>query len=336
MLVAILMSVMIGMTAIAVDLSRLYVLREQLRSAADASALAASVELSHQRLDSVVDVATRYARLNAGGGNTADILGRDVEVGIWSFDGRTFSPVGRQNWASSPINAVRITAHQSASMAFGKVFGAAERDVATVAIASVGYVRSTDCVRPWALAYDDLARALAGGGGARANQLGVQDINAIALADATPALRQRFAIGDVEPIDIGGSYAANIRNCSGRDIEPGDVFTAYASTPAVERDTRVALWDFCDRHGGVSGGRGSTSFTCFGSPKVKVVLWGSRQVHGRGRNRTVTYRVKYVGVLRIQGYGGAPRRVRGNFSTMAEPGVFTPEPAPLTRVALVR
>src|SRR5690606_23309736 len=149
-----------------------------------------------------------------------------------------------------------------------------------------------------------LARALAGGGGTGGGRLGVQDINAIALADATPGMRQRFAIGAVEPIDIGGDYAASVRECSGREIEPGDVVRGYASTPALERDTRVALWHFCDQHGGATGAPGNMSFTCLGSPKAKVVLWGSRQVFGRGRNRTVAYRARYVGVVRIEGYGG--------------------------------
>jgi len=348
-LVAMLMSVLIGMTALAVDLSRLYVMRGQLRAAADAGALAGAVELSHQRLDSLRGAAAGYALSNRVGGAEPAVAEGDVQVGIWDFDARSFTPVAPPDWPSQPVNAVRVVTRHSASLTFGRIFDLDDRELGASATAAVGYVADASCVKPWALDYGDLVDALTGGRGAATGALDPADINAIALADAGARRSSRFAIdATVQPLRLDGGYggyggygsryAQNITGCSARDIEPGDLVAGETDAAAAgELATRTALWRFCDANGGASGYEGSASFSCRGEPKVKVVLWNWRQVtRRRGTITSITYRVKYVGVVRIAGYGGAPARLRGYFSTMAARGAFTTDATPLTRVVLVR
>jgi Flp pilus assembly protein TadG len=339
-LVAIMVSALIGIAAIAVDLSRLYVMREQLGAAADAAALGGAVELSHQRLDAIVDNTMSYARANRIGGSNAAMSAEDVQVGVWDFDSRSFTPVARGDWRSNPINAVRVTTRHRAALTFGKIFDLADRQLTSSATAAVGYVDDGSCVKPWAIAYGDLTDALSRGRGRGGANLAPGDINAIAYADANRS--NAFAISAVEALDFGESYSANVRACSGRYIRAGDAIRDNsAPSNSVQRDTRVALWHYCNEHGGATGTSGSTFFSCLGEPKVKVVLWSSREEHGRRGSRTITYRVKYVGVMRVTGYGGgggggSAVRVRGYFSTMAVPGAFETRATPLTRVALVR
>jgi len=341
-LVAIMVSALIGIAAIAVDLSRLYVMREQLGASADAAALGGAVELSHQRLDDLVSNTVGYASANKVGGADPAVSSGDVQVGIWNFDSRSFTPVARGDWSSRPVNAVRVRTHHRAALTFGRIFDLADRQLTASATAAIGYVDDGSCVKPWAIAYTDLTDALSRGGGRGGANLTPGDVNAIAYGDQSRS--GAFAISSVEALDFGGSYSGNIRSCSGRYVSAGDVIRENsAPSSSVQRDTRVALWEYCDDHGGVTGTGGSTFFSCLGEPKVKVVLWSAREEHGRRGSRTVTYRVKYVGVMRVTGYGGGGSgggggavRVRGYFSTMASPGDFQTRATPLTRVALVR
>ena len=170
-LVAILMFVLLGFTALAVDLSNLYVVRNELQNSADAGALAGARFLYNDDGAAVNPganlIAYNAARdnkalaiagavpvdVNWSGGNAGDI-----QRGHWSFTTRTFTandyteaPVlwGR-SWLdldTDPnfINAVRVVARRQATPAasfFARIFGYQNFQLSADAVAYLGFAGS--------------------------------------------------------------------------------------------------------------------------------------------------------------------------------------------------
>ena len=84
-LVAILMTVIIGFAGIAIDASRLYVMRAQLQTTADASAIAGIVEVKDKRPTNAPTAALQYVPLNTVERQVATVNAGDVEPGSWDF-----------------------------------------------------------------------------------------------------------------------------------------------------------------------------------------------------------------------------------------------------------
>jgi len=89
--------------AFAIDIGYIVLVRTQLQVAADSAAMAAAAADVHEPLDTVVDVARKYAGYHTAGAEKVDLLAADVEPGVWDFNARTFA---RSSW--NP-NAVRVT-----------------------------------------------------------------------------------------------------------------------------------------------------------------------------------------------------------------------------------
>ena len=129
---AIMMVVLLGMAAFAIDVGHLYAVRADLQTAADAAALAAAEELPHA--GTVIKTARQYGTLNYPEPGIV-VTGSDVVLGSWDTETRTFFP------NVSPRNAVQVTARRSAVNAnpvelwFAPVLGIDEADVEAIAIA---------------------------------------------------------------------------------------------------------------------------------------------------------------------------------------------------------
>jgi Flp pilus assembly protein TadG len=113
---------MMGLAALAVDMSSAYALRTDLQNTADSAALAAVQELPNQGL--AIATALDYAQKNmplADHGVTVN--GSDVVTGNWDPDTRTLAAGG------APVNAIQVTARRSqangnpAPTFFSRVFG---------------------------------------------------------------------------------------------------------------------------------------------------------------------------------------------------------------------
>ena len=101
--------VMVGTAALAVDISRLYMLQNKLQVTADAAALAGAGLLPDE-LEAHA-AAMNFAQLNLSGANDgAVVTDADVEVGYWDKATRSFVVAGEQ-----PANAVRVSARRSAT-----------------------------------------------------------------------------------------------------------------------------------------------------------------------------------------------------------------------------
>ena len=145
-LVALLLIVLLGFAALAVDLSYLRLARMQAQNAADAGAHAALMELRKSRDEEVArDRATQIVNMNFIAGDRAVIEpGEDVVFGGWDFPSHTFDP------GADYVNAVEVTVRREADSPGGsiplmlaKVWGADSANVRSNG-SSVGALRARE------------------------------------------------------------------------------------------------------------------------------------------------------------------------------------------------
>jgi Flp pilus assembly protein TadG len=344
-LVAILMTVLIGFTGIAIDASRLYVMRAQLQTTADASAIAGIVEVKNKRPTQATALALQYVPQNLVERQVPTVNAADVEPGSWNFTTNTFTPLA--SWTDPALGAVRVTARYPSAYTFARVFGVTGKLVQARAVAAIGYVGTTDCLRPWAVSYQTLLNVLYPPAGTKnpSYNLTAQDIqtltgmsypaNSIALLQGTsdpltPGNIAQVVVND--PWNGNNAYKDAIQGCSNMDIGPGAWIDGDPGNGGGQ--TASALRTFCQNNGGISGG--GQTFTCVAQPKIKLVMWD--QYNGApGSNLRV--RVKYVGVFALAGFNGGANssQVKGFFTSMATTGGFSANPSPVTgSIALVQ
>lgn len=153
-LVALMLVALTGVTAIAADIGRFYVVTGELQTGADAAALKGAAVL--QRLtanyaSSVDDSVMLWARTtNRSDGDSLVIPATDIDVGWWEPSTRTFStavPAGQRP------NAVSVKASGSPRGVFAQMIGrTAGLPLQRSAVAWIANI-SSSCTRPWALPY---------------------------------------------------------------------------------------------------------------------------------------------------------------------------------------
>lgn len=346
-LVAILMTVIIGFAGVAIDLSRLYVMRAQLQTTADATAIAGIVEVKDKRPTNAPTAALNYLSPNTVEQQSATMGLSNVEGGAWDFSTNTFTPLA--SWTDPALNAVRTTASYTGSYTLARVFGVTTKVVQARAIAALGFVSTTSCLDPWAVSYQTLLDKLYPPAGTKAPSydLTAQDVQTLAAmsypSNAITLLASQndpLTPGNIDAVQVAtpwsgnSSYKSAISSCSDMEIGPGTWLNG--DTGEGGGQTKGSLFDFCAAHGGTSGNK--QSFTCLGQPKVKLAMWDSSNVAPGGN---LMLRVKYVGVFAIvsfqDGSAKAPDQVTGYFSSMATSGAFSASPTPITgSIALVQ
>jgi len=335
-LVAILMTVIIGFAGAAIDLSRLYVMRAQLQTTADATAVAGIVEVKDKRPTNAPTAALTYAPLNTVERQTPTMAAGNVEGGSWDFTTNTFTPLA--SWTDPALNAVRTTASYTAGYTLARVFGVTTKVVQARAVAALGFVGSTECLRPWAVSYQTLLDALYPPAGSKpiTYDLTAQDIQTLTTTNSPVTLLQgnqnTLTNGNIAQVQVNDPWNGNnayknaITGCSNLPIGPGTILNGDPGNGGGQ--TANALKSFCDANGGTTK-QGSQDFTCVGQPKVKLAVWD--QNNGlSGSNLTV--RVKYVAVFAITGFSGGATttQIFGYFSSMSSSGGFSANPTPIT------
>jgi Flp pilus assembly protein TadG len=187
-LVAILLFVFLGIAALTIDFSHLYVVRNELHNAADAGALAGARFLYNDDGTAVnagtnqiaFDAARENSAIaNSGGAIAVDVNwpGDDVQRGHWSFATHTFTaneslaPVSLDrptaDLDSDPdfINAVRVVARRQATPAasfFARLFGYENFELSAEAVAYIGFagsLRPEDVDQPVAICKQSIVDA---------------------------------------------------------------------------------------------------------------------------------------------------------------------------------
>jgi hypothetical protein len=335
------LTVIVGMAGVAIDMSRLYVMRAQLQTTADASAIAGIVEVKDKRPLSAQAKAIQYGDSNTVERQAATV--NPVEGGAWDFSTNTFTPLA---WTDPALNAVRATASYQATYTLASIFGSQGRLVQARAVAALGFVGTTDCLRPWAVSYQTILNALYPPAGSKdpSYNLTAQDIQTL-TGMSYPADSITLLQGNQDPVTPGNiaavqvtenpgnnAYKQAITSCSDMPIGPGTWLSTDPGGGAGQ--TATALRQFCQNAGGVSGG--GQNFTCLGQPKVKLAMWDEN--NGMSGNNLM-YRVKYVGVFSLVGFKGkaGTAQIAGYFTSMASTGGFSANPTPITgSIALVQ
>jgi hypothetical protein len=168
--VALLLTVIIGISAVAIDLSRLYVGVNELQTAVDAAALRGALALQRGVTNPEPDVRNFIASANPVLGSNfsgpVEVTARRYGAnGSWSAT--TFTATGSQT-----ANAVRVTATLSGSLLFGRVFELPAMTVQRSATAWVAGLPLT-CVRTLMFDFDRVYEGIKGvspvGGATEAN-----------------------------------------------------------------------------------------------------------------------------------------------------------------------
>ncbi len=133
---AVLLVVLLGMVAFAVDVGYLSLARTQLQTAADSAALAAASLTNHTDED-LRQEAQKFANLNTVAGRPIQLNADDIQFGTWDASDRSFTPT------ESASNAVRVTVRTSPDsggstpLFFAKVLGRHTQQQSASAIATV-------------------------------------------------------------------------------------------------------------------------------------------------------------------------------------------------------
>ena len=158
--------------AIAVDLGRLYIVKNQLQNAADGAALAGASKLyqSSQYIDAAaVNTAAQTCALQ---NKSFDLnqLNASVEIGKWNFTTQTFTPVPSPTYTTD-VNAVRTTikrmgddgsgsVNPKMGTYFASIMGYNDMGTQATAVAYLGITGSTSPDIPFALPTSVLHAAL--------------------------------------------------------------------------------------------------------------------------------------------------------------------------------
>ena len=145
-LFTILLVVLLGMVAFAVDIGYVSLARTQLQASADSAALAGAAALQNGA-DGARAEAIRFAGFHIAAGAAVSIADDDdVQLGLWDDDTRLFTPLALGD--ESGANAVRVTCRRSQAQGkpvglfFGRVLGSSSTDALAQATARV---RPTVC-----------------------------------------------------------------------------------------------------------------------------------------------------------------------------------------------
>jgi hypothetical protein len=141
-------------TAFAVDLSRLYVLRTELQTAADAAALAGAIRLNGDWAQA--EASARGVAL--ANGSPADSFKIDeVRFGIWKPEDRTFHAGAELDTA----DAAQVVVSRTTTYLFGRLISDGPVRVTARATAWAGAPAfRADCVKPWFILHHDFMKAI--------------------------------------------------------------------------------------------------------------------------------------------------------------------------------
>ena len=226
----------------------------------------------------------------------ATVNAADVEPGVWDFTTSVFTPVAL--WTDPTVQAVRVTAHYPGAYTFARVFGVTTKNVQARAVGAVGWVSTTDCLKPWAVSYQTLLDALYPPAGTKntsynltANDIHDAEQHVVSGQQVTllNGTTNQLTPGNIAQVQVGTPWNGNnayknaITGCANMEIGPGTILNGDPG--AGSGQTAQALQTLC----GVNGN--PQTFNCPGSSKVKAGNLGSEQrrvgsqPHGAGEVR---------------------------------------------------
>lgn len=358
-LMVMMMSVFILAAAFSTDFGRMYLIKGQLQTAADAAALAAIQSQSLGIGASSKDTGKVYVYGHPVAGRAhIDTSTTDVIPGNWDMATHVFTPDPDVLWGLGAMSngmirdAIKVVTRHTAPFTFGRLLGWTQRTITDTAVAVWGSVTSSTCVRPWAIPYQKLLDKLYDSGTVDVSHvLTPQNIaDLAAMTDSTDPVVLKIPQGQNE--DYTGPsqfYAIRIPAAEYADGTPGPTSTGgadYRSEVAAQTcaqlkalfnvDPTVHVGDWLDpengnmvgpTHQGISGqgqtpGICGTSDTCTGV-KIIAALWDTYGASPGGvcgaAANAGCYHVKYLAEFTLSGWDNAQKAVTGHFNLLNLP-----------------
>lgn len=221
-LVAVLIVVLGGMGAFAIDLARVYSGVNEMQTGADAAALAGALKLQRYPAASPVASVQNFAAGNTAFGTAISVAAGDVEPGYWDPADNSFSTP--RAWSAS--NAVRVTTHSSPTLAFGRLLNRSSLTANRSSIAWIANQVTRDCIKPWGVPLGQLTTKL--GGLSITTQAGVN-----ALRTLVSTLAGRYSATMI--------LGPNINNPRGSPNTPDATFLALTGNNSSRKEYQNAI-----------------------------------------------------------------------------------------------
>lgn len=150
MIVGIMIVSLMAITALSLDFSRLWSLRNELQTSADAAALAGAIQLISPRVTTdAIDSATVYAKRNYAMQDSVTI--DSISLGDWDDATSTYTP------GVTPPDAISIVVSRQSTGLIMSMFGVSLPRVKARAVGwSEAPVSTVSCMKPWVLPYVSL------------------------------------------------------------------------------------------------------------------------------------------------------------------------------------
>ena len=152
-MLGIMMVTLVSVSAIAIDFSRLFALRNELQTSADAAAHAGAIQLlPPNNAGQTIAVATNFATANLAMTQTVTV--DSVELGDWDDIGKTFTPLP----AAAHTDAVRVVVSRQSTGLIMRLLGVAAPRLKARAIgwADAPVANAAGCIKPVAIPFPQL------------------------------------------------------------------------------------------------------------------------------------------------------------------------------------
>lgn len=363
-LMAFMLTVLIGSAAFAVDFGRMYLYRTELHTASDAAALAGAYQILKKVPTTAPESAVALANRHKVGPGSISISTGDVVAGHWDPSTTPqFSP--RLDFSVADVNAAQVTTHYTGIYGFGKLLGLTNHNLTATSQAVLEYVGATRCIRPVSIPYQALLNQIYGVDGSGnpimpvTHTLTDADIDALKAAGSADSVQLKlgddtkqgnfyllqmgpYAHSDGIALSPGPTWGGNNifadrfgGDCSNSpwSIGPGDWLegkTGNAGGP-----TSAGFDELC---GGNSNGNGyHTCNASLETRSIKVAMWATEN---DGMCSPRCFQVKYAGVFVVMGLtktpAGSDDGIWGYFSAMPSTGSFSTGPSPIQQIGLVK
>lgn len=367
-LMALMFVVLIAATGAAVDMSRMFMMKNQLQTAADAAAMAGAIELVRTPSNATAEV-QRYATSNMVLDRAVGVPNPDTDIRFGSWNDATHTLTNPHPPAPTTADdAVRVTVSAPSSYLFMQVFGIPTVQIRASATAwaraPVGTL--TECVKPWAIPYERLTNVLDPGNPDLQRELTEDDrvrLRQMSEADRTFTLKYgsdqtdgsglpgnyygvvlpafwRTSTGqyvDPPPDRGGAAYESNISGCQNTPLQRGD--SLWTEPGDKVGPTLQGARELCKPllDGACYNAEGTIGV------KMKSTFWSVGQsVSVNGRSEAVAVRLVGSFILtRIEenkdpNTGAEMAQVTGYFVSLDDPGQVTNTPTLLERQILVQ
>ena len=333
--VAIILSVILGLAALAVDMSRMYAFKSQLKTLADAAALSEVVDMNNSAVytDANANAIALAATNRLTGGATATLASQNISYVIWDFNADPSTQVPTPStWANA--NAVMVSPSYPAAWTLAKMFGVTSKTLSTSSVAARMYSSASSCLMPIAVPYITLINALNAVLGTSYTISHVLNESDIANLSRTGEVKLDWSKGATTPGNFGWLQVSSGKNenqvmqdtnCASDTYAIGN---PVAGTTGAFNSNSTGIDFLCG-----NSGNGATKVACVSKPPIQIVLYKDTPTC---KGSSCDYVIKYIAGLVLTAQDN--KSLYGTFrrANAATGASVTTTPGPLSVSVLVQ